>query len=147
MRHLRILITTLVIAFIAAPAVAQTGPYTTGEVTTTTLAPAVTVVAEGLDVQFAAAGLGADCAWDFGDGTTGTGNPVDHVYSADGTYDVTATCGVLGIVVSRTLTFAANLSFTGFDTGTFVLIALGLLILGGGVVAYSRKNRSTESIS
>jgi len=144
-RHLRILIATLVIAFIAAPAAAQTGPYTDGETPTSTLAPAVTVVAEGLDVQFAVAGLGADCAWDFGDGTTGTGNPIDHVYAADGTYDVNADCGaVLGI--SRTLTFAANLSFTGFDTGTFVLIALGLLILGGGVVAYSRRNRSTESI-
>jgi PKD repeat protein len=30
-------------------------------------------------------------AWDFGDGTTGSGREVDHTYSAPGTYTVVLT--------------------------------------------------------
>ena len=33
----------------------------------------------------------ASYAWDFGDGTTGTGNPADHSYASAGTRDVTLT--------------------------------------------------------
>jgi hypothetical protein len=135
-----ILLATLVI--LPGAAMATEEPYSGGGVTTTTLAPAVTVAAEGLDVSFTARGQSGDCTWDFGDGTTGTGNPVEHVYAADGTYDVTATCGAT--VLSRTLTFAAGLSFTGFDAGTFVLIAAILGILGAGALWATRRSRANN---
>lgn len=40
--------------------------------------------------------------WDFGDMTTGTGNPVTHTYSMNGTYTVTASHTVGGITYSCT---------------------------------------------
>lgn len=145
MRHLRILLAVMLTIVIMSPAAAlaaEDEPYSGGEVTTTTLVPRITVVADGLNVSFQAGGVSEDCTWDFGDGTTGSGNPGEHVYAADGTYDVTATCG--DHVIARSLTFAAALPFTGFNTGTFVLIAFVLLLLGGGAVWFTRRSRENS---
>ncbi len=145
MRHLRVILVIILATLVISPAgalAAEEEPYSGGEVTTTTLAPRITVVAEGLDVSFQARGVSADCTWNFGDGTTGTGNPVEHVYAADGTYQVTSTCGE--DVITRSIAFAAALSFTGFETGTFVLIALILALLGGGAVLFTRRFRANN---
>ena len=144
MRHLRIILVIALASLVVLPAAANAveDPYSEGGVTETTLSPRITVAAEGLDVSFSAAGLSGDCTWDFGDGTTGSGDPVEHVYAADGTYDVTATCGAT--VLSRTLTFAAGLSFTGFNTGTFALIALILGLLGAAALWATRRSRANN---
>jgi PKD repeat protein len=50
----------------------------------------------GQTVTFTSSTPGAlDYSWDFGDGTTATGNPVTHVYSASGSVyaNLTVTCG------------------------------------------------------
>jgi hypothetical protein len=46
---------------------------------------AVTLTASAVD----AAGNALTCSWDFGDGTTATGNSVTHTYTASGVYIVT----------------------------------------------------------
>jgi len=46
--------------------------------------------------------VGATYAWDFGDNTTGTGNPATHAYSTAGTYTVTLTVTSSGNSVSST---------------------------------------------
>ena len=48
-----------------------------------------------LDVLLEATGVapGTTCAWDFGDGTTGTGAAAIHTYDSPGTYTVTLTSG------------------------------------------------------
>lgn len=58
---------------------------------------AFTAAESGLEVSFDATGSTdpdgsiASYAWDFGDGTTGTGATVSRTYEADGAYDVTLT--------------------------------------------------------
>ena len=56
--------------------------------------PNFTFLATDLGVDFTDTTVGAQGApqiWDFGDGNTGTGSPVHHDYSTDGTYTVTLT--------------------------------------------------------
>lgn len=145
MRHVRTLLAILLVSVMASPvgALAQEEePYSGGDVTTTTLGPRITVVAEGLDVSFEAHGVGGECTWVFGDGATGEGNPVEHVYAADGTYEVTASCGA--DVITRSVTVAAALSFTGFATSSFLAIALILAVLGAGAVWFTRRSRTTS---
>lgn len=131
----------IVIAVVLIPvtALAQEDeePYSGGSVTTTTLAPRITVQAEGLVVVFDARGVSGECDWDFGDGTAGEGRPVTHTYTADGDYDVTATCGA--VVLNRTLTFGSDLAFTGFEARTVLLAAALLLLVGTAMVLATRR--------
>ncbi|HUT32897.1 MAG TPA: PKD domain-containing protein, partial [Planctomycetota bacterium] len=48
-----------------------------------------------LDVLLEATGVapGTACAWDFGDGTSGTGGTAMHTYYSPGTYTITLTAG------------------------------------------------------
>jgi len=52
------------------------------------------------------AGSNVNYAWDFGDGTTGTGNPMTHTYGAVGNYTatVTATNSVSAVIATTTIT-------------------------------------------
>ncbi len=64
---------------------------------------------------------GADITWDFGDGTTGTGDGVSHAYDNAGRYDVTGTIRLAdGEVVTVTKTvdvFTPNALLANFETG------------------------------
>ena len=117
-------------------------PYSGGTVTETTITPRIVVTAEGLSVAFTAAGTSDSCTWDFGDDTTGTGSPATHTYAAEGTYDITATCGAL--VLARTVSFAKGLNFTGFESGLLGGIALLLIIGGAAAVFASRRRRRAD---
>ncbi len=57
----------------------------------------------------------ATVAWDFGDGTAGTGSPVDHAYAAPGTYVVTLIArDAVGLASTATLTVTVRApAFTG----------------------------------
>ena len=57
----------------------------------------------------------ATVSWDFGDGTSGTGTPVTHAFSAPGSYDVTLKVrDALGLVGTATLTVTVRApAFTG----------------------------------
>ena len=52
------------------------------------------------------AGSNVNYAWDFGDGTAGTGNPMTHTYGAVGNYTttVTATNSVSAVIATTTIT-------------------------------------------
>ena len=135
--------TVLAVLFIPLTALAQTTttePYSGGEVTETTIAPHIQVAANGLSVTFTAAGAGSDCTWDFGDDSTGSGNPATHIYAAEGDYSIGATCGAL--VLARTVHFAADLNFTGMDVLPYVLAALGLILIGALVVRSNRRSKT-----
>jgi hypothetical protein len=140
MRRLTILM--LVVVFCAAPVVAfaQTTGYPPDTGIEGPCMPAIVVAAEGLAVDFSTTCGTADCTWDFGDGATGSGNPASHVFAADGDYTVTATCG--DTVITRTLTLAADLSFTGFGLMPFGVGILALVVLGTGALWASRRARS-----
>ena len=81
--------------------------------------------------------------WNFGDGTTTSGSPVNHVYSAAGTYSVTLNVTDANgsfATTSKTITIASSLS-TSFtfspsnpSAGTSVSFTA---IAGGGVSPYS----------
>lgn len=139
----RTLVTTIAVGVMLAlplAASAQEEPYSSSTVPATTVTPEVDSTGTGLTATFTVSGVTEDCTWDFGDDTTGAGNPVEHTYSAAGSYDVEATCGteVLGIV------FVASdegLATTGFDSATLAGIALVVLLLGGAIVAVTRRTR------
>ncbi len=133
------LIAVALLAVLASPALAQTEPYSGGTVTETTIAPRIIVTAEGLTVAFTAAGANDPCGWDFGDGTTGSGNPATHTYAAEGSYTITATCGAL--VLARTVSFAEAISFTGFESGPWAIAALTLILLGAVILWATRRRR------
>ena len=137
----------LVLALVVIPLTASaqtttTEPYSGGGVTETTLAPQINVAVEGLTVTFTASGAGSDCTWQFGDNSTGTGNPVTHTYAAEGDYSVTATCGAL--VLALTVQLAPELVNTGFDVLPASLAAFGLILIGGAVLRSNRRSKETN---
>ncbi|MFH1329033.1 MAG: PKD domain-containing protein [Actinomycetota bacterium] len=139
----RFLILALVAAFLAVPATALAAePYSSSTTSVEPPTPGIIVAASGLTVEFTATHVTAACTWDFGDSGTGEGNPVSHTYAADGEYTVTATCG--DTVLTRTLTFAADLSFTGFGLVPFGIAIVALVLLGATALAVSRKVRANR---
>ena len=134
-----VLAAVLLVTLVAAAAVAQE-PYSGGTAAETTITPRIIVTAEGLTVAFTAAGTSDPCTWNFGDDATGTGSPAVHTYAAEGTYDISATCGAL--VLARTVSFAKGLNFTGFESGVWVGIALLLILAGVALVYATRRRRS-----
>ncbi len=75
-------------------------------------------------------------AWNFGDGQTGTGSPVSHVYAAPGTYVVTLKVrDALGLVSTATLTVTVRApAFTG---GPEQLLPVVLDTAGAGGTHYT----------
>lgn len=142
MRKLVVFASVMLLALampIVALAQTTTEPYSGGAVTETTLAPHIEVAANGLSVDFTAAGAGSDCTWDFGDGSTASGNPATHIYAAEGNYTIGAACGAL--VLARVVHFAADLNFTGMDVLPYLLAAFGLILIGGLVVRVNRRSK------
>jgi hypothetical protein len=137
----------MVLALLALPLAASaqtttTEPYSGGDVTETTIAPRIEVLANGLTATFTAVGAGGDCTWDFGDASTGTGNPTTHTYSAEGDYTVGVTCGT--IVLARTLQVGADLTLTGIDVLPYLLGAFALILIGGLVVLANRRGKTAN---
>ena len=140
----RTLTTTVLALFLVAlmplAALGQTEePYSSSTVPATTIPASVTATGSGLTATFTVAGTTGDCTWDFGDNTTGTGNPVVHTYAAAGNYTATATCGaeVLGIVF---VADGAVLAQTGFDALAMAAVAGFVLLAGLGIVARTRRS-------
>lgn len=140
----RFLILALVAAFLTLPAVAAGAeePYSSSTTTTIVAGATIKVVANGLEVQFTATGVTGTCEWDFGDGGTGAGNPAMHTYAADGTYTVTAICGGAGI--TRTITVAASLPWTGFGLVPFGIAIGALVLLGAMALVVARRVRANH---
>ncbi len=92
----------------------------TQDITVTNGAPTASLTADisALDVTFDGSastdqdGTIAAWGWDFGDGTTGTGQTANHVYAAAGTYEVTLTVtdalGATGSTATSITVDAAN---------------------------------------
>ena len=139
----RFLILALVAAILALPALAMAQePYSSSTTTTIVAGPTIKVAANGLEVQLTASGITGSCTWDFGDGSTGEGNPATHTYAADGTYAVAVNCS--GATSTRSITVATGLSWTGFGVVPFG-IAIGILVLlGATALAVSRKVRANR---
>ncbi|WP_047998475.1 right-handed parallel beta-helix repeat-containing protein [Puniceibacterium sp. IMCC21224] len=71
---------------------------------------------------------GTTFQWDFGDGTTGTGDQIDHTYTDGGTYDVTLTVVLpdgrtdaetvsLGVAGPNVLAYDATQGFVAYENG------------------------------
>ncbi len=137
-----VVLALVVVPMTASAQTTTTEPYSGGTVTETTIVPKIEVAANGLTITFTASGAGSDCAWQFGDGSTGTGNPVTHTYSAEGDYSVTATCGAM--VLALTVSAAPQLPNTGFDVLPVALAALGLILIGGFVLRSNRRSKKAN---
>jgi len=142
MRRLFVLFAVAVMPALPVVAQAQTDPYSGSTTTVAPAEPYFTVNAYGLTVTFSAGHVAGVCTWDFGDGTTGDGNPVVRTYAADGDYTITAVCGDDTIV--RSLTFAAGLAYTGFGVVPFGIGIAALVLLAVGALVVSRRLRENR---
>ncbi|MDP2622425.1 MAG: PKD domain-containing protein [Actinomycetota bacterium] len=105
--------------------------------------PTVTFTTSGLTATFTATGVEDSCTWDFGDGATGSGNPVSHTYADAGSYTTTGTCPVvLALQVSPGEEAGENLAATGYEFVPWLMAALVLAGAGGGLVFATRRARS-----
>lgn len=140
MRRLAIL--SVVVAFVAVPVTGLAQEETNSSaMSVAPCTPAIIVAATGLSVDFSATcAVARPCAWDFGDGQTGKGDPVSHTFAADGEYTVRATCGEL--VVTRPLTVAAGSSYTGLGLMPFGVAIAALVLLSAGALFFSRRARA-----
>ena len=76
----------------------------------------------------------AGYAWNFGDGSTGTGSTASHTYAATGTYPVTLTVtdnGAKTASVTTSIAVAANPAYAQDDFGRTVSNAWGTADIGG----------------
>ncbi len=89
----------------------------------------------------------AGYAWDFGDGSTGSGIAPSHTYAADGTYSVTLTVtdnkGGTG-TVTRTVTVTAIVTLASDDFGRTLSSGWGSADLGG---AWTTGSSTSFSVS
>src|SRR5204862_6679238 len=85
-------------------------------------APSVAIGVSGEAVTFSAAGPGA-ITWDFGDGTTGSGSSVTHLFTGIGTFQVTAvlTDAATGIATTQTIMFVVGNAPLEVTEGMFKL--------------------------
>ena len=134
-----VLLSAALMVSLAVTAGAQE-PYSGGTVTETTISPRILVLSDGLSVAFNVSGVSDPCNWDFGDGSTSTGSPAVHTYTAEGSYNITATCGAL--VLARTVSFAQGLITTGFESALWGRIALALILAGAIGVFATRRRRA-----
>lgn len=77
-------------------------------------------VASGMDFSFDAADSSPDAtyAWDFGDGTTGSGIRTGHRYADQADYAVKLTVAKAGVVTHRVIKVSAPMVRSGFESGT-----------------------------
>ena len=75
--------------------------------------------------------MSGNCAWDFGDGSTGIGNPTTHTYVSKGSYNVGFNCG--GITAARSIQSAATVPVTCLDLLPW--LATELLLVTRGTIA------------
>ncbi len=104
--------------------------------------PAVSYTTSGLAATFTATGVAEGCTWNFGDGASGSGNPVTHAYAAAGSYTATGTCPVvlsLQVTPGEVAAGAGGLAATGFDLVPWLVGAVVLLGAGGGLVFAGRR--------
>jgi PKD repeat protein len=91
-------------------------------------------------------GTVAGYAWDFGDGTTGTGRTATHVYPADGTYTVTLTVtdddGATG-TTQQAVTVAGEPVLASDDFARTVTGGLGTADVGGAWTASAGASRQS----
>ena len=90
-------------------------------------------------------------SWNFGDGTTGTGNPVNHTYNAPGNYTATLTVTDLNgasAAPSQTVRIINSSTNTPAQDNTIIYLAILLAALAvGTTLAFElRKRQGTERV-
>lgn len=134
----RLFLALLLVALAPVSAFAAEEPYSGGTTPDTTVESEIDVLVAGLTATFSIPGA-TGCSWEFGDGATAEGNPVEHTYAEAGRYDVTATCGsaTYGVSVS-----VGAISTTGTEVSTYLLWGGGLLLAGLAVLAVTRREET-----
>lgn len=139
MRTIRSLtLALLLVALAPLAAFAAEEPYSGGTTPDTTVESEIDVLVAGLTATFSIPGA-TGCTWDFGDGATAEGNPVEHTYAEAGRYDVTATCASATYAVSVSV---GAISTTGTEVSTYLMWGGGLMLAGLAVLAATRRRET-----